>query len=319
MSSTRDHQSQLQLLVLTGATGVGKTALSIEIAQAHRGEIVSADSRQLYRGMDIGTGKATPAEQAAAPHHLLDIRDPDDTLSLAEYQQLATTTIETIHARGGLPMLVGGTGLYIKAVIEGMRIPNVPPDPALRAELEQRLADEGLAPLVAQLTTLDPTAAETVDLRNPRRVLRALEIVLLTGQPKSVLEGSEPPPWRILALCLTRPREQLYRRIDARVDQMIADGLVEETRRLHAQYDPALPALSSLGYREIGAYLRGEMPLALAVERIKLETHRYVRQQETFFRKLPALQWIDVDHDPAEVIRQWLETDTSHTEEPFTP
>jgi len=294
------------LLVLTGPTGVGKTALSLEVAGAYRGEIVSADSRQIYRGMDIGTGKATPEEQSAAPHHLLDIRNPDNTLSLAEYQELATATIHAIHARGALPMLVGGTGLYVKAVIEGMRIPNVPPNPALREELEATLATEGIAPLVARLTVLDPTAETTVDLRNPRRVIRALEIVLLTGVPKSQLEGSVPPLWRILALCLTRPRADLYRRIDARVDGMIADGLVEETRRLYAQYDPALPALSSLGYREIGAYLRGEMPLASAIERIKLETHRYVRQQETFFRKISALQWLEVDAAPEERIHDWF-------------
>lgn len=294
------------LLVLTGPTGVGKTALSLDLARCHQGEIVSADSRQIYRGMDIGTGKATPEEQSAAPHHLLDIRDPNDTLSLAEYQELATSTIESIHSRGGLPLLVGGTGLYVKAVIEGMRIPNVPPNPALRDELEGILATEGLAPLVARLTALDPTAATTVDLRNPRRVIRSLEIVLLTGTPKSVLEGSEPPPWRILALCLVRTRADLYRRIDARVDAMVAAGLVEETQRLLAQYDPALPALSSLGYREIGAFLRGEMSLDFAVERIKLETHRYVRQQETFFRKMPSLVWMDVEDVTEESVAAWL-------------
>lgn len=293
------------LIVLTGATGVGKTDLSLDLARSHQGEIVSADSRQVYRGMDIGTGKATPEEQTIAPHHLLDIRDPDLTLSLAEYQELATSTIAAIHARGGLPLLVGGTGLYVKAVIEGMRIPNVPPDPALRDELESTLAAEGIAPLVARLTTLDPTAGTTIDLRNPRRVIRALEIVLLTGTPKSKLEGSNPPSWRILALCLTRPRADLYRRIDARVDAMIAAGLVEETRRLHARYDPSLPALSSLGYREIGACLRGELPLPAAVERIKLETHRYVRQQETFFRKMPYLEWVDLNEAGIESILHW--------------
>lgn len=298
------------LVVLTGATGVGKTALGIDVARGFSGEIVSADSRQIYRGMDIGTGKADSEEQAAAPHHLLDIRDPDHTLSLAEYQEVAVAAITAIHGRGKVPLLVGGTGLYIKAVVEGMRIPNVPPDAALRDELETTLAQEGLEPLVARLVAHDPAATETVDLRNPRRVIRALEIVLLTGTPKHMLEGSDPPPWRVLALALTRPRADLYRRIDARVDAMVAEGLVEETRRLLSVYDPALPALSSLGYREIGAYLRGEMPLAAAVERIKLETHRYVRQQETFLRKLSYLEWVDWGETSSEAILgrigEWL-------------
>ena len=283
------------LIVLLGPTAVGKTALSLALCRRFGGEILSADSRQIYRGMDIGTAKATPAEQAQAPHHLIDIRTPDQTLTLAEYQALAYATIEEIHARMRVPLLVGGTALYVRAVVQGLRIPEAPPDPALRAELEATLAAEGLQPLVDQLRMLDPASAAVIDLRNPRRVLRALEIVRITGRSKVELEGAEPPPYAMLLIGLTRSRASLHARIDARVDAMLEAGLVEETRRLLAAYDPALPALSSLGYREIGAVLSGTMALPDAVARIKTETHRFVRNQATSFRKLEDVEWFDLD------------------------
>ena len=283
------------LIVLLGPTAVGKTALSLALCRRFGGEILSADSRQIYRGMDIGTAKATPAEQAQAPHHLIDIRDPNQTLTLAEYQALAYATIEEIHARMRVPLLVGGTALYVRAVVQGLRIPEAPPDPALRAELEATLAAEGLQPLVDQLRMLDPASAAVIDLRNPRRVLRALEIVRITGRSKVELEGAEPPPYAMLLIGLTRSRASLHARIDARVDAMLEAGLVEETRRLLAAYDPALPALSSLGYREIGAVLSGTMALPDAVARIKTETHRFVRNQATSFRKLEDVEWFDLD------------------------
>lgn len=290
------------LVVLLGPTAVGKTALSLTLAQEHGGEIVSADSRQLYRGMDIGTAKATPAERLQVPHHLIDIRDPDQTVTLAEYQALATAAIEEIQTRGRLPFLVGGTALYLRAVMLGLRIPQAPPDAALRASLDERLARDGLEPLVDQLLVLDPGARETVDLRNPRRVLRALEIVLVTGRPKAEMEGASPPPWRIVTIGLTRARRSLHARVDARVEAMIAEGLVEETRRLLDRYDPRLPALSSLGYREIGAFLRGELTLAQATARIQIETHRFVRHQETWFRKMEGVTWFDLDEVSPEVV-----------------
>ena len=283
------------LIVLLGPTAVGKTALSLALCRRFGGEILSADSRQIYRGMDIGTAKATPAEQAQAPHHLIDIRTPDQTLTLAEYQALAYATIDEIHARMRVPLLVGGTALYVRAVVQGLRIPEAPPDPALRAELEATLAAEGLQPLVDQLRMLDPASAAVIDLRNPRRVLRALEIVRITGRSKVEMEGAEPPPYAMLLIGLTRSRTSLHARIDARVDAMLEAGLVEETRRLLAAYDPALPALSSLGYREIGAVLSGTMALPDAVARIKTETHRFVRNQATSFRKLEDVEWFDLD------------------------
>lgn len=300
------------LVVLVGPTAVGKTELSLRLCELFGGEVVSADSRQIYREMDIGTAKATPAEQARVAHHLLDLRAPDQVLTLAEYQQLAYAAIDDIHRRGGVPFLVGGSALYVRAVVAGLRIPEVPPNPQLRAQLEDELARSGLAPLTARLQQIDPATAAQIDLRNPRRVLRALEIVLITGQPKVALEGAEPPPYRILQLALTRERGALHRRIDARVEQMVTEGLVEETKRLLAAgYAPTLPAMTSLGYREIIAYLHGNMTLSQAVARIQIETHRFVRHQMTWFRKLPGLHWFDLDMDDASAIEQftgqWLE------------
>ena len=283
------------LIVLLGPTAVGKTELSLRLCEAFNGEVVGADSRQIYRFMDIGTAKPSLAERQRVRHHLIDIRDPNQTLTLAEYQQLAYQTIDAIHQRGRIPFLVGGTALYIRAVVQGLRIPEVPPDPALRAKLEAELAQTGVGALFQRLQTLDPATAAVIDAQNPRRLLRALEIVLLTGKSKVELEGAFPPAYRILQIGLDRPRDELYQRIDQRVDAMIAHGLVAETQwLLAAGYQPPLPSISSLGYREIIAHLAGEITLATAVERIKHETHRFVRHQYTSFRKMSDIHWFDL-------------------------
>ena len=297
------------LVVLTGPTAVGKTELSLSLCERFGGEVISADSRQIYRMMDIGTAKATPAERARVRHHLLDIRNPDETLTVAEYQTLAYSAIDSLHGQGRVPVLVGGTALYIRAVVEGLRFPNVPPDPALRAELEADLASDGVAALFHRLQQLDPATAAVIDRRNPRRVLRALEIFLLTGTPKVELEGAAPPPYTVLQIGLTRPRPALYARIDRRVVQMVELGLVEETARLLAAgYGPTLPSMTSLGYREIIAYLAGEVRLAEAIERIQLETHRFVRHQSTWFRRMPRLQWFDLESTAPDAVLAVVET-----------
>ncbi len=278
---------------------MGKTALSLCLAQRFNGEILSADSRQLYRGMDIGTAKPTPAERAQVPHHLLDLRDPDDPLSLAQFQTLAYRTIDAVHARGRVPFLVGGTALYQRAVVEGLRIPEVPPDEALRERMETLLTDEGRGALFAWLQRIDPATAAQIDRLNPRRVMRAIEIYESTGQSKVDLEGSEPPPYRVLQIGLRRERDSLYARIDQRVDAMIEAGLVAETQGLlDAGYEVRLPAMTSLGYREITRFLRGELAWDDAVARIKTETHRFVRHQSTWFRRMAAVHWVDVDAPP---------------------
>ncbi len=290
------------LIVVVGPTAAGKTALSIQLAMALEGEIVSADSRQIYQGMDIGTAKASPAERALVPHHLLDLVTPAEVLSVAEYQRLAYAAIADIHRRGRLPFLVGGTGQYVRAVIGGWTIPAVPPQPALRAQLEALARTEGAAALHARLAALDPVAAARIDHRNIRRVIRALEVCMVTGRPISELQHKSPPPYRIFQLGVTRPRQELYARIDARVDQMIAQGLVAEVERLAAAgFGWDLPAMTGLGYRQIGQYLRGEISLDEAVKRIKKETRRLVRQQYNWFRlDDPAIYWINPDEVPLE-------------------
>ncbi len=298
--STVSTSAALPLIVVLGPTAVGKTSLAIDLCRGFGGEIIGADSRQIYRWMDIGTAKPTRQERSLVRHHLVDVRRPDEVLTLAEYQTLAYAAIADVHRRGRVPFLVGGTALYLRAVVQGLRIPEAPPDPELRARLEAQLSADGLASLVEQLTALDPATAAVIDRRNPRRVLRALEIVLTTGRPKVELESAAPPPYRTLQLGLTLERAALHRRIDARVDEMVQQGLVAESYGLFAAgFSPTLPALTSLGYREIRSYLRGELPLLDAIERIKVETHRYVRHQSTWFRKMAPIHWLDA-RQPAE-------------------
>jgi tRNA dimethylallyltransferase len=295
------------LIVILGPTAVGKTALSIELCRRFNGEVISADSRQIYRRMDIGTAKPTPEEMAGVPHHLLDIREPDEVLSLAEYQELAYAAIDGLHWRGRVPFLVGGTALYVTAVVKGLKIPDVAPNPELRSELEQLAEEKGHEALYARLVELDPVTAEKIDGRNVRRVVRALEIIIESGQPKSKLEGEDPPPYRILQIALDMPRQQLYERIDRRVEQMVESGLVEETAQLlSAGYPANLPALTSLGYREIGAYLRSEMSLDEAIERIQIETHRFVRHQYSWFRRMDNLHWFDCSQPCQDVIERTI-------------
>jgi tRNA dimethylallyltransferase len=286
----------LPLIVLVGPTAVGKTDLSFDLCARFGGEIIGADSRQIYRGMDIGTAKPTVAELTRLPHHLIDIRDPDQVLTLAEFQRLAYAAIDDIHRRNALPFLVGGSALYLRSVVQGLRIPEVPPDPQIRAELEAVLARDGRDALFHRLQAADPATAAVIDPKNHRRVLRALEIFLVTGRSKVSLEGMDPPPYRMLQIGLDRPRPSLYERVDGRVDAMLEAGLVAETERLLAAgYGPELPSMTSLGYREISAYLAGEMSLDSAIVKIKHETHRFVRHQYTWFRKLPDIEWFDLE------------------------
>ncbi len=294
MESLVDRQpttAKQPLLVIVGPTAVGKTALSLTLAKRFTADIISADSRLFYRGMDIGTAKPTPAERQAVPHHLIDICTPEQTLSLGAYQRLAYETIQQVHSYGRLPILVGGTGQYVRAIVEGWGIPEVAPQPALRAALAALGSEE----VVRWLHALDPAAAAHIDPRNVRRVIRALEVTLVAGRPISVLQRKTPPPYAVCQVGLYRTRQALYARIDARVDQMMAAGLLAELNGLRAAgYGRDLPAMSSLGYQQLWAYLAGEMTLDQAVERIKFETHRFARHQAAWFRRDdPAINWYD--------------------------
>ena len=294
------------LLVIVGPTAVGKTVLSLQIAQDFNGEIISADSRQIYRGLDIGTAKATPEEQAIVPHHLLDVVAPHEVLTLAQFQTRAYAAIEAIHQRKRLPILVGGTGQWVQAVVEGWGIPRVPPDPALRAALEAEAQTIGPEAFHARLAAVDPQAAQKLDPRNVRRVIRALEVYHKTGVPISQHQRKTTPPYHTLQIGLTVPREALYQRIDQRVDQMMEMGLLDEVKRLvEAGYGWDLPAMSGLGYRQIGQYLRGEVSLEEAVALIKKETRRFVRQQYNWFRlDDPQIKWFDVSEGLGEAYKK---------------
>ncbi len=285
---------------------MGKSRLAIYLAQKIGGEIVNADSRQVYRYMDIGTAKPSPEELALVPHHLFDIINPDADFSLAEYQKLAYKTIRDIHERGKIPFLVGGSGQYIWAVLEGWEIPRVPPDPELRKQLEKSAGEDGIEGLYQRLQEVDPEAARKIDKRNVRRVIRALEVSLVANIPFSALRRKRPPGYHLLVIGLTAERSELYRRIDSRVDRMIREGLVDEVLNLQKMgYKMSLPALSSIGYQQIGKMLGGEINLAEAVRQIKTGTHRFARHQYAWFRLADRrIVWFDIMNDPGPEILQ---------------
>jgi tRNA dimethylallyltransferase len=285
-----------KLIAVVGPTATGKTALAIALARAIGGEIVGADSCQVYRRMDIGTAKPAPEERALVPYHLLDVVDPDELFSLAQYLELATAALEDIWARGLQPLLVGGSGQYFWALLEGWKVPRLPPQPELRRSLEDRAVREGPEALHRELAQIDPRAAAGIDPRNVRRVIRALEVCEATGRPISFWQEKAPPSWDTLVLGLTSPRDDLYHRIDIRVDGMMKAGIVDEVRGLLAMgYSRELPSMSGIGYREVGQHLAGELDLSTTVERIKTATHRLARQQATWFRRDDErIRWIDM-------------------------
>ena len=287
------------VLFIVGPTAIGKSDLSMRIAPAFGGEIVSADSRQVYRYMDIGTAKPSPGDEAQVHHHLINIIDPDQEFSMAMFLDLARRTIQDIHSRDKIPVVVGGTGQYIWALAEGWQVPQAPPLPELRRRLEDTARREGSEALYRRLTDIDPDTASSIDPRNVRRVVRALEIYHSTGQLPSVLRRKRPPAFRSLVIGLTTSREALYSRIDLRVDGMLERGLVSEVRDLLGTgYSPDLPCMSSMGYKEIALYLNGGCTLEEAQERIKFETHRFARHQYAWFRlKDPRIHWLEAEPD----------------------
>ena len=307
-------QSEIRkpLVALVGPTAVGKTEISIRLAEGLQGEIVSADSRLFYRGMNIGTAKPTQAEIQQVPHHLIDIAEPDEGLSLAVFQELAYRAIVEIHRRGNLPILVGGTGQYVRAVIEGWRPPEISPDAGLRKVLEAWARQIGSQQLHNRLATLDPEAAANIDYRNLRRTIRALEVIFSTGRRFSEQRARHPSPYNSLLLGLSRPRPELYARIDARIRAMLAGGLVEEVQGLLAQgYQSDLPAFSAIGYREILAYLQGRISLEEAERQMRRNTRIFVRRQANWFKSNdPQINWFEVGENTVSMmltkICDWL-------------
>jgi len=286
------------LLVIIGPTAVGKTEIAVDVALEVGGEILSADSMQVYQGMNIGTAKPTPAERKGVPHHLIDIVPPDVKFSVAEYQRLAWDTIRDVAGRGHLPILSGGTGLYVDSVIRGYTFVDLETDWELRRALLRQIESEGSQAMHRRLAEVDPVTAQRVHPNDARRIVRALEVYMSTGKPLSELSGrGSGPVLDCLVLGLTRPRDALYKRIEERVDRMLTTGLIEETMGLlRSGYSPDLFSMNSLGYRESVMYLRGLATLSETRRILARNTRHYARRQYTWFRKNKGIIWINLGH-----------------------
>jgi tRNA dimethylallyltransferase len=292
------QRREAPLVVVTGPTAVGKSALALVLAARFGGEILSADSRQVYRYLDVGTAKPTPAERARVPHHLLDLVAPDEPFSVADYQRAADAALADVAERGRVAFLVGGSPHYVQAVVDRLALPRVEPDPALRAELEALAAREGAGAVWERLAALDPAAAARADRFNVRRLIRAIEVVVATGKPFLEAGRRRGPERPALHLALTAARAALYARIGARMDAMLAAGWLREVEGLLARgYDPALPSLSATGYRELVQVVRGELPLDQAIPLIRYRTHAFARRQYTWLRRDPRVEWYEIGPD----------------------
>jgi tRNA dimethylallyltransferase len=297
------------LILIVGPTAVGKTELAIQLAQRLNGEIVSADSRLFYRGMDIGTAKPTAEEQARVPHHLIDIADPGEILSLAVFQEKAREAISDIHTRNKIPFLVGGTGQYVRAVTEGWTPPEVEPDVRLRDELGRLKDEKGIYWLHDKLRGLDPDAAQKIDPRNFRRTIRALEVILTTGRRFSEQRGQIESPYHLITIGMTRPRAELYERIDQRIDMMFANGFLDEVRILLAKgYSPSLPTMSAIGYREAVQVINGEATEEQAKAEMRRITRVFVRRQANWFKESDSnIRWFRVEHGVVKEIESYIQ------------
>ena len=299
------------VIAVVGQTAVGKSGLAMRLANQLGGEIVSADSRQVYRRMDIGTAKPPTADLAAVRHYLIDVADPDEEYSLATFLHDARIAIQNAKRNFGIPVVAGGTGQYVWALLEGWNPAPVVPDQQLRRELAERLESEGVAALHRELAARAPESAARVDARNPRRVVRALEVALATPEGAATPARRTPPPYVVAILGLAMDADRLRRRIDERVDAMLAAGWIDEVRGLlESGYGPELPSMSSLGYREIADHLNGRLSLDEAVDAVKRGTRRFARRQRAWFKPTDArIRWFDAETERDEALRyaeEWL-------------
>ena len=333
------------LIAILGPTASGKTELALRLARKFNGEIVNADSRQVYREMDIGTGKIiiTPiyslsfprkrestvtfgvpmptsiytmlhsikwipayagmTKENNTPTHLIDIINPDEDFSLAQYKKLAISKIRDIQKRGKIPFLVGGTGLYVSAVVDNLEIPKVAPDKKIRERLDKLDSKK----LFSQLKKVDLKSAEIIGENNKRKMIRALEVYEITGRPFSIQQAKGKPLFNVLQIGIKMEREKLYKKIDQRVDEMIKAGLVKEVEGLAKKYSFSLPSMSGIGYQEIGLYLENKISLADAVQKIKFRTHQYARRQMTWFKRDEKIEWVEDYREARILVSEFLE------------
>ena len=295
----------IPLICILGPTGIGKSKFALEFAQFNRGEIISADSRQIYKGLNIGTATPDENELKTVTHHLINCLDPDQEYGLANFLEMATTKILEIIGRGNLPIVVGGTNQYLFALINNWNVPKVAPDKEFRKQLEEKAKTQGSLSIYEDLVAQDPKAAEAIDYRNIRRVIRALEIQ--KHQPKSVSDTLADNNIRAYAVAFTTPREELYKLIDQRVDKMISDGWVGEVQKLIDDgYDATLPSMSSIGYAEIIEHLRSDSELEDVIKKIKTKTHKLARNQYVWLRKADWGSWFESSNEGHNQANQYL-------------
>jgi tRNA dimethylallyltransferase len=289
-------EQKQKLIVLIGPTAVGKTKMSIELAKKFNGEIISGDSMQIYKGMDIGTAKITQEEMSGIPHHLIDIKEPDENFSTAEFQELVRKKIEEISSRGRMPMIVGGTGLYIQSVIYDYHFTDAPSDPDFRTLLESEAEVHGFDALHERLKAIDPESASRIHPNNVRRVIRALEIINCTGKTAGDMQENQSPDmvYDTAIVGLTMDRDLLYERINLRVDLMLKQGLIEEVKYFYDQGLKDCQSIQAIGYKELYEYFDGKVPLEQAVENLKQNSRRYAKRQLTWFRNKMNVEWFDM-------------------------
>lgn len=302
-----------KIIVICGPTATGKTAASVSLAKKISGEIISADSMQIYKGLRIGTAQPTPEEMQGIPHHLVDFLDPQKVFSVADFVKLAAQKIEEITSRGRVPIIAGGTGLYISSLVDGIRFTEDKSDPSVREQLQERLAAEGIEPLYAQLAAIDPEYAQKVHPNNHGRVLRALEIYMQTGETMSerlANSRSAEKPYDAMIVGLNTPeRARLYERIDRRVDLMLEQGILEEAHTVYEHRDTYRTAAQAIGYKEFFPYFEGTQELSECASALKQASRNYAKRQLTWFRRMDGITWLEAGSEktPDQIAEMWRE------------